>query len=339
LANAPIEGPSNVYLLDWGTTTALIDAGDMLPISRDELEDELAAVDVSFTDIDEIFLTHWHQDHVGQAAAVYAESDATVRVHVDDAPFVSGGNAAWTTLRRLQEDFLANWGVPDDRKAALDGLFREMVDKMEPVPVEPFEDGDIFSVGDAALQVVHMPGHTAGMSAFAVPETGEVFSGDALLPEYTPNVGGADLRVERPLERYLDTLLSFSDFDGAWPGHREPIDRPVERAQEIVDHHERRAWRVLDIVREHGPVDTWGVATALFGDLQGPHILQGAGESYAHLDHLHRQRIVERSEREYTLRASTIERMEQLSGDSWPLVERSTQGTPVELLTNRTPHS
>lgn len=35
---------------------------------------------------------------------------------------------------------------------------------------------------------------------------GEILTIDALLPHYTPNGGGTDVRLERLLERYRDTL-------------------------------------------------------------------------------------------------------------------------------------
>jgi len=164
---------------------------------------------------------------------------------------------------------------------------------VETPTVIPFEDGETFAVDGTELEVVHTPGHAAGLSMFEAEIDGQrvVFSGDTLLPVYTPNVGGADVRVDRPLEKYLRALRGMvdADYDRAWPGHRDPIADPTGRAQYIIDHHEERSWRVLDALDRTGPCDTWTVSAELFGELDSIHILHGPGESYAHLEHLERE--------------------------------------------------
>ena len=148
-----------------------------------------------------------------------------------------------------------------------------------------------------------------------------VFSGDTLLPEYTPNVGGADVRVEEPLRRYVESLRAIADagYERAWPGHRNPIADPAARAESIVHHHEERAWRVLNAVARRGPVDTWTVSRDLFGELEGIHVLHGPGEAYAHLDHLERTGDIVSNGSEYRLAAGVADRLEQRGERRWDL--------------------
>jgi glyoxylase-like metal-dependent hydrolase (beta-lactamase superfamily II) len=129
------------------------------------------------------------------------------------------------------------------------------------------------------------------------------FVGDAILPRYTPNVGGADLRLSEPLADYVDSLVRLADRDPAvaYPGHRDPILDPAGRAREIVAHHRDRTQRVIDALVELGPATPWAVSAALFGDLAEIHILHGPGEAYAHLAHLAAAGVVERRERRYAL--------------------------------------
>jgi glyoxylase-like metal-dependent hydrolase (beta-lactamase superfamily II) len=147
------------------------------------------------------------------------------------------------------------------------------------------------------------------------------FTGDALLPEYTPNVGGADVRVEKPLEKYLRALRRIADagYARAWPGHRDPIDDPTGRAEHIVRHHEERAWRVLTALDESGPLDTWAVSAALFGELSGIHILHGPGEAYAHLEHLERAGAVTAEGRSYRIAESASDELERSANERWDL--------------------
>jgi len=322
LGNTVFEGQNNAYLVD-GAVTTVVDVGISMPDVRDDLLDGLAAAGVSPGDIDQILLTHWHPDHSGLAGELQERSGATVRAHEADVPLISGDEDAAVDLRTLRQRRFDEWGVPDEKRAELEAV-QSGFDSVagSPSDVESLVDGDRVPAGDGELEVCHLPGHAAGHVAFTF-ETGpecreantdpaeepeadprfEAFVGDVILPEYTPNVGGADLRLERPLEQYMKSLdrLIGLDLDYAWPGHRDPIEEPSERARVIRAHHVERTRRVVDALREHGPADAWTVSAHLFGELEDIHILHGPGEAFAHLDHLERAGAVERDGFSYRL--------------------------------------
>ena len=309
LGNTVFEGKNNVYLVDADGSLGLVDAGVATDETRRELEDGLATAGYDVSDIDEIVLTHWHADHAGLAGELQAESGATVRVHAADAALVAGDDDARADYREREERRFEEWQLPADARTEL----RSFLDAHEDVQgssatVTTFEDGDRLHLGGVALDVVHLPGHTAGLCGFAIggsdaPEGREAFVGDAVLPKYTPNVGGADLRVTEPLAKYVESLGRVIDADWSrlWPGHRDPIDAPATRAQVILDHHRERTRRVVDVLRTHGPCDVWTVSAALFGGLEKIHILHGPGEAWAHLDHLTAHGVVERDGHDYRL--------------------------------------
>ena len=315
LGNTVFEGENNAYLLD-GDVTTLVDVGASTANVRADLLDGLSAADVSVPDLDRILLTHWHSDHTGLAGELQAESGATVFAHEDDLPLIAGDDDALAELRALREERFTQWGIPKDKReelVAVQSAFEDVAG--DPADVEPLADGDQVAAGDGELTVFHLPGHAAGQIAFTFERdadegTGpvseprsEAFVGDAILPQYTPNVGGADLRLDRPLEHYIDSLdrLIARDFDYAWPGHREPIEDPSGRARVIREHHLERTRRVVETLREHGPTDAWTVSAHLFGELEDIHILHGPGEAFAHLDHLEHAGVVERDGSEYRL--------------------------------------
>ena len=301
LGNTVFEGRNDVYVFgaDSGTT-ALVDTGVATPEGREQLRDDLAEYDLSFADVDAIFLTHWHHDHVGLAGEIQAESGATVYVHEADAPMVESdvaGHEAEIEERNLFDE----WGMPDEKAAELLD-FLELHDDIrgDRPTVETFADGDRFDLTEVELEAVHLPGHAAGLSGFEFggDRGRELLAGDALLPKYTPNVGGADPRVEDPLGTYLDSLgrIIESDYARAWPGHRDPIDDPAGRAREIVAHHRERTERVVSVLRERGAADPWTVSADLFGELENIHVMHGPGEAWAHLDHLEREGFAEKRE-------------------------------------------
>jgi len=323
LSNRSFEGNNNAYLFADGPETVLVDTGDRLPGTREQLEAELGEHGTSMADIDRVLLTHWHGDHRGLAGAIQAESGATVHVHSADAPLVAGDPDAWEAMSDRQEQYFEQWGMPEPKRELLRGVLDSVAWRENPPTVHSFEDGETFAVNGRRLTAVHAPGHTAGLCMFRTTEEGEdvVLAGDALLPKYTPNVGGADIRVERPLEQYLDTLRSTAAaaYDRAWPGHRDPIDDPTARAEFITDHHEERAWRVLDALRRHGPADAWTVSADLFGDLEHIHILHGPGEACAHLSHLEREGTVRREGTEYSLADGVGAKLDDRENQRWPL--------------------
>ena len=310
LGNTVFEGENDVYLLD-GETTALVDTGVALPAVREELEAGLVGHGVAFADVDAVVLTHWHPDHAGLAGEIQADGDAEVYVHEADAPLVDGSETPLFADRDLQRETFDRWGMPTADRERLTGFFDAVSADLSgrPADVTTFGGGETVEAGGVALEAMHLPGHTAGLTGFAfdpraVPDhepvagehaTEELFAGDALLPRYTPNVGGADVRVDGALAAYAESLerIVARDFDAAHPGHRERIDDPSRRAATILDHHRHRTRRVLEVLADEGPATAWEVSAALFGDLSEIHVLHGPGEAFAHLDHLADAGVVE----------------------------------------------
>lgn len=321
LTNAAFEGNNNVYLFDDGPETVLIDAGDWEESTKEILRTEFERYQLSFSDIDRIFLTHWHRDHTGLAGHIQAESGASVHVHERDAPLVRGDEDAIENLHNLYDSCFTDWGIPADEQNSLRRILNPIQQTATTPRVESFSDGDVFTFNGHEMTVVHTSGHAGGLCLFEMTLDGQrvVFSGDALLPEYTPNVGGADLRVERPLTKYLQALQQISDaeYECAYPGHRNPIEQPSCRAEEIISHHRERAMNVLAAVEKHSPCDTWTVSLELFQSLEGIHVLHGPGESYAHLEALERQGAVVRDGTEYRLTGTGADILERSDHDQF----------------------
>lgn len=305
LGNSVFEGLNNVYVLR-GDETVLVDTGVATEPTETELREELRELGLEFADVDQVFLTHWHYDHAGLAGTIQQESGATVHVHEADAPLVAGDGDSLIEERTRQQEKFEEWQIPDrPREELMSFLEGHAALRGADVDVTPFTDGDSFDVNGLTLEAVHLPGHAAGLTAFAVEREGErqAFVGDVILPKYTPNVGGADVRVEAPLERYIESLLEVieQDWDRVHPGHRDPIDDPSGRARDILHHHRERTENVIDVLERHDACDAWTVSHHLFGELETIHILHGPGEAFAHLDHLERNGVVEREVNEYRL--------------------------------------
>lgn len=272
------EGVNSAYVLP--DLRVVVDPGPPGEGAWEDLVTGVAAAGLEPTDVDHVFVSHWHVDHAGLAPRLADAADATLHMHDADAPLV--GEYREERRRRLQRDAarMREWGVPTDVASAV-------VDSDSPsplpdrTPVTTHSDGDVV----AGVEVLHTPGHTAGHAAFAVEDA--LFVGDAVLATYTPNVGGGDTRQRDPLHRYftaLDRLVARAQV--ALPGHGTPFSLE-ERVSEIRDHHADRQSRVLDAVEAaEGPMSPWDVACDLFGEMRGVHAKFGAGEAAAHLARL-----------------------------------------------------
>ncbi|WP_436343010.1 MBL fold metallo-hydrolase [Natronorubrum sp. FCH18a] len=311
LGNDEFEGRNNVYVLadEANDELALVDTGLATTDIREELRDGLAERGYEFSDVDDIVLTHFHVDHAGLAGEIQTESGATVYVHEADAPLVEQDSDAMAAVDEQRRAYLDEWGVPDEQQAELLAFLTELSHtEGEPADVTPIDDGTVLEVGGRSLETVHAPGHAAGLCCFETSDGSAAFVGDAVLPVYTPNVGGADVRVERPLATYLDTLerIAAREYERVWPGHRDPIETPTARTREIIGHHRDRTESILDVLRKQGPADAWTVSAELFGDLEGIHVVHGPGEAFAHLDHLFHEGVVARENGEYRLLDGTV---------------------------------
>lgn len=321
LENEFLEGANNVYLLDDDITT-LVDTGYDTPGIRDEIVDGFESVGLRVEDLDRIYVTHYHIDHTGLLGWLVSRSDATVYAHPGDQPLVEGDQAAWRRMEAERDESLEDWAVPDSTIETFKNTLVDEADVVGDQHVEPLEVDVDIDLGETIIRPLHTPGHSLGHSAFVLPDRNEVLTGDALLPIYTPNVGGADIRLEDSLASYIRTLerMASESFDRAWPGHRQPIDDPSDRAMEIIRHHEERAVRVLQILDDQDGATAWEVSRTLFGTLDGVHILHGPGEAAAHLEHLHQSGEVRRDGRAYELTAETTELLAE-DPDAWSLTD------------------
>ncbi len=144
-----------------------------------------------------VVTTHSHHDHVGALAEVVEATGAATFAGVDDA-----------------RDITAATGVTVDTL---------------------LEHGDVVSVGDVDLEVVHLRGHTPGSIALVhAPDGGpvHVFTGDSLFPGGVGNTGGDAERFTQLLDDVTERLFErFDDDTVVHPGHGEPTTLGAERGE------------------------------------------------------------------------------------------------------------
>ena len=189
---------ANVYLVATEDGLLLVDTG--MPGNAKRILSFIDGMGRKSSDLRNIVLTHCDIDHIGSVAELKRLTGARVAIHELDAPVLSG-------QQRPQKGGLV-----------MVALYRLL--RFRPVaPDARLRDGD--TIG--GLQVMHVPGHTAGSIAL-VRDDGVLFSGDALLSGTDGHVTPPDPRLafdraralasaERITARHATLLL---------PGHGAP---------------------------------------------------------------------------------------------------------------------
>jgi hydroxyacylglutathione hydrolase len=285
--NPYFEGTNSVYLIESDPLT-LIDSGMCFDDARDVLERGLAEHGYKFEDIGQLILTHKHVDHVGQAAAVQERSGAKVYIHAHDRAEVQGMEAGHQRFVANIRDLLTRWGVPLENMRALAGSMETNGWTTRSVVAEELQAGDRIPLGAHELEVIHTPGHTLGCICLRMGRY--LFTGDTVLPDISPNVGGGDLERAGLLRKFFDSLervraLQESDTL-AMPGHGAPFATLDARCRALLDHHRFRLDQITTLLADGQPRTVYEVASALFGTMRHIHLMLGTAEAHSHLEYL-----------------------------------------------------
>ena len=173
------------------------DSGDAVLVDPAYRPSEL--VDLVESDgmrVSAVFATHYHPDHVGGNLGGRAQIDGITELleRIDVPIHVQGDEVEWVT--RVT-------GVGEDSLVA-------------------HEPGDVVSVGDFDVALIHTPGHTPGSQCLLV--NGRLISGDTL---FLDGCGRTDLPGSDPNEMYrtlTQRLSNIADDTVLFPGHLYSAD-------------------------------------------------------------------------------------------------------------------
>ncbi|GGT69297.1 MBL fold metallo-hydrolase [Streptomyces atratus] len=227
---------TNWVIIKDGDSGTLIDTG--YPGDRDAVLASLAAVGLAPEAVSAVLVTHAHNDHIGAAEHLRATYGTSVLMHEREVGHARRDFLDQVTVgqivARAWQPGVVPWAVH-----ALKAGGTAHVPVAEP---QAFPAPGALELPGGPVPV-HTPGHTEGHSAYLLPDSGILVSGDALVTAHpTSRIDGPQLlpgmfHTDRPGALRSLALLEDLDAGVVLPGHGPVYRGPVRRAVELAREH------------------------------------------------------------------------------------------------------
>lgn len=200
----PFEQNCSLIICEETNTGAIVDPGG-------DAQRILSIVKKQGVTVDKIILTHGHLDHVGGTQLVAKALSIPVIGPEKEDLF-------WLEQLELQSQ---NFGLPNTKSFE---------------PTRWLTEGEIVTVGNIKLKVLHIPGHTPGHVALFDPQSKQVIVGDIL---FSGGIGRFDFprgNQQQLISGIKNKLLTLPGETIVYPGHgptttigKEKISNPFLR--------------------------------------------------------------------------------------------------------------
>jgi glyoxylase-like metal-dependent hydrolase (beta-lactamase superfamily II) len=299
-------GRVNCYLIEDDPLT-LIDCGPNSGKALDELERALAAHGRRIEDLERIFVTHQHIDHLGLVGILARRSEAEVVVLDLLAPVIEEFGADAERDDQLAEALMLRHGIPRDVVVALRSLSRSFRGWGGSAKVtRTVRDGEALEWAGRTMTVLHRPGHSPSDTLLWDEERALAIGGDHLIKHISSNplisrpLGGKSGEPgggrPRALMIYLGSLRETREMplDVVLPGHGEPVTAHAQLIDERFEMHERRAARIRELIAER-PRSAYELAQEMWGNVAVTQAYLTLSEVLGHVDLLiDRGQVIER---------------------------------------------
>jgi glyoxylase-like metal-dependent hydrolase (beta-lactamase superfamily II) len=303
-----LVGPVNCWLIEDQPLT-LVDTGPNSGTSLDQLSLALGDAGHSIEDLELIFLTHQHMDHLGLLDILQRRSGAEVAALAPLAPWLAAFPESAKQDDRWAQALMRRHGVPEDLVTVL-GM---VADAFRPygsrgTVTRELHDGDELKLRDRTLGVLHRPGHSPTDTVLWDSSQRILLAGDHLLSHISSNAvltrapDGSDdeNRGPRPtpLLEYIESMKKTRELDAqlVLGGHGAPVAEPAPLIDARLRMHDRRAEKIRRMLVEK-PLSAYDIALTMWGNIAVTQAFLTLSEVLGHVDLLLRDGLVaERAE-------------------------------------------
>lgn len=227
-----LVGDVHVYLIQ-DDAAILVDCGPKTDQARTLLENELKKFGLTFSDIDQIWLTHSHPDHIGLAGEIASASGASIIGHKSEKELFAGRYNGTD-----YSSFFSFYDIPEPIAKASYQQYQWFESFFDPVtPDRLVDEYSYLSSGSEQWSIIELPGHSPGQVGFLRHSDNTMIAGDALLETITSN---ALINFDENGKRYDSLQLMRKSLkrcaevaERVLPGHGNIIEIP----QSITGHH------------------------------------------------------------------------------------------------------
>ncbi len=251
---------TNCYLVGNDEESILVDAGYDQPDTRICLEKAIEEHGLARPSL--ILLTHSHRDHAPGVKQL-ADWNPTIVCH------------------------------PTEKEAIIDAIS----------PLEEIllvHDGELLTVANVELKVLHTPGHTPGHLSLYVESKQVLLAGDNILGEGTTWIGKPD----GVMADYLQSLkrLHSLDIKKLGPGHGDWVLSPHQQIEFVLDRRLMREQQIKDLLVEHQKGSPTSLTKLIYQDQIHPSVFEVARRTTeAHLIKLVNEGLVIQEDGDYRI--------------------------------------
>lgn len=243
---------TNCYMAEGAEGWDIIDTGARTEAAEEVWTEAFRERNIRPGDVNRLYITHYHPDHLGMAGWLQKHMGGTVHMHHIEANWVSRVWAEGMPQAKEVANQFRYHGMPEEWAQDIEEQFTLQRHDVLPLPTEilKLSDGQQVPFGDMQLQLLWTPGHSDGHFALWSQELDTMIIGDLIEGRLTPNVGLWPHCDSNPLRSFFESLrkalsLQLSSY---LPGHGRPVK--AERFEELFQHHEERLAFMAELAGE-----------------------------------------------------------------------------------------
>jgi len=281
-------GDVNAYLIS-GEVLTLVDAGIKTKASWNSFKAQLADLNLTPNDIEQVIITHHHADHVGMLD--FMSDSIEVYGHHLNERWIKPTEAFFQEQEDFFHKLFLEFGLPQEylptdsmlresfKYSCNSSLTGELVEGMVPP-------------GLSEWRVIETPGHAQSQIALFRERDGILIGGDLILAQISPNPFlemPAPGEIERPKPQLqhnhsMKKLLSYP-IQFVYTGHGEEIYQLKELIEKRLVHQHERAMKVNNWLKEEQQT-VFELCKRLFPSAYKRELVLTLSETVGQLDYL-----------------------------------------------------